>query len=339
MYISGTFDPRWNNDILNPAFGVVDGERLRGGRARLARHRTPSCSPLGTPVAVRHHGQRPLRRAHLGRCRRRNRLPDRSRVGGGRERSAGRAARQRDLGQHLSPIRASTTRASAPATAAASARRQTRCRSAFSKDGEKYSFARSRRNERSSPVVNWLLLILPGCIWGASFLFIAEGLDAVAPNGVTFTRILIGFATLSLVPAARRPIHAADRWRDRLARRAVARLSAQHVSVRRAARLVGADRHDERRHGALCRGGREPARAAPALAAPSSRVWRSDSRRGDHRAASRGAGRRRRARTGARRSPSSSRRSSRTASPSTWPRRCSSERRAAGDLARAGWWR
>jgi drug/metabolite transporter (DMT)-like permease len=61
-------------------------------------------------------------------------------------------------------------------------------------------------------VVNWLLLILPGCIWGASFLFIAEGLDAVAPNGVTFTRIAIGFLTLSLVPAARRPIRASDRW-------------------------------------------------------------------------------------------------------------------------------
>jgi drug/metabolite transporter (DMT)-like permease len=61
-------------------------------------------------------------------------------------------------------------------------------------------------------VVNWLLLVLPGCIWGASFLFIAEGLAAVAPNGVTFTRILIGFLTLSLVPAARRPIQARDRW-------------------------------------------------------------------------------------------------------------------------------
>ena len=61
-------------------------------------------------------------------------------------------------------------------------------------------------------MVNWLLLILPGCIWGASFLFIAEGLDAVAPNGVTFTRIAVGFLTLSLVPAARRPIRASDRW-------------------------------------------------------------------------------------------------------------------------------
>jgi drug/metabolite transporter (DMT)-like permease len=60
-------------------------------------------------------------------------------------------------------------------------------------------------------VIDWLLLILPGCIWGASFLFIAEGLESVAPNGVTFVRILIGFLTLSTIPAARRPIAAADR--------------------------------------------------------------------------------------------------------------------------------
>src|SRR5205814_632612 len=60
-------------------------------------------------------------------------------------------------------------------------------------------------------VIDWLLLILPGCIWGASFLFIAEGLESVAPNGVTFIRILIGFLTLSMIPAARRPIAVADR--------------------------------------------------------------------------------------------------------------------------------
>jgi drug/metabolite transporter (DMT)-like permease len=60
-------------------------------------------------------------------------------------------------------------------------------------------------------VINWLLLILPGCIWGASFLFIAEGLESVAPNGVTFVRILIGFLTLSMIRTARRPIAAADR--------------------------------------------------------------------------------------------------------------------------------
>jgi drug/metabolite transporter (DMT)-like permease len=60
-------------------------------------------------------------------------------------------------------------------------------------------------------VIDWALLVVPGMIWGASFLFIAEGLEAVGPTGVTFLRILIGFVTLSLVPAARRPILAADR--------------------------------------------------------------------------------------------------------------------------------
>jgi drug/metabolite transporter (DMT)-like permease len=62
----------------------------------------------------------------------------------------------------------------------------------------------------SKPLVDWALLVVPGVIWGASFFFIAEGLAAVAPNGVTFTRIAIGFLTLSLFPSARRPVARAD---------------------------------------------------------------------------------------------------------------------------------
>ena len=58
---------------------------------------------------------------------------------------------------------------------------------------------------------DWLLVTLPGIIWGASFLFIAEGLRAVGPNGVTFVRVLVGFLTLALVPAARRPMAKSDR--------------------------------------------------------------------------------------------------------------------------------
>ena len=61
-----------------------------------------------------------------------------------------------------------------------------------------------------SSAADWALLVVPGVIWGASFLFIAEGLAAVAPNGVTFTRIAIGFLTLSLFPTARRPVARAD---------------------------------------------------------------------------------------------------------------------------------
>ena len=53
---------------------------------------------------------------------------------------------------------------------------------------------------------DWLLVAIPGIIWGASFLFIAEGLKSVAPNGVTFTRIFVGFLTLALFPAARKKI-------------------------------------------------------------------------------------------------------------------------------------
>jgi drug/metabolite transporter (DMT)-like permease len=59
-------------------------------------------------------------------------------------------------------------------------------------------------------VIDWLLIVVPGVIWGASFLFIAEGLAAVAPDGVTFIRILVGFLTLSLVPGARKPIQPGD---------------------------------------------------------------------------------------------------------------------------------
>src|SRR4051812_29663722 len=57
------------------------------------------------------------------------------------------------------------------------------------------------------------LLILPGLIWGASYLFIAESLRSIEPNGLTFVRIAVGFLTLSLVPAARRRLAAPDRWK------------------------------------------------------------------------------------------------------------------------------
>ena len=53
--------------------------------------------------------------------------------------------------------------------------------------------------------------MLPGLIWGASFLFIAESLAALPPNGVTFLRVAIGFAVLSGFPQVRRPVARSDR--------------------------------------------------------------------------------------------------------------------------------
>jgi hypothetical protein len=72
------------------------------------------------------------------------------------------------------------------------------------------------RSSSSTPTAHtgtgdWLLLLGPGLIWGASFLFIAEGLQSVGPNGLTFARILVGFVVLGLVPSARRPILREDR--------------------------------------------------------------------------------------------------------------------------------
>lgn len=56
----------------------------------------------------------------------------------------------------------------------------------------------------------WLLPLVPGVIWGASFLFIAEGMRSIGPGGVTFVRIVVGFVTLSLFRAARKSVVRTD---------------------------------------------------------------------------------------------------------------------------------
>ena len=57
---------------------------------------------------------------------------------------------------------------------------------------------------------DWLLLVIPGIIWGASFYLIAEGLDAFDPALITPLRILFGGAVLAVIPAARQPVLRAD---------------------------------------------------------------------------------------------------------------------------------
>jgi drug/metabolite transporter (DMT)-like permease len=53
---------------------------------------------------------------------------------------------------------------------------------------------------------DWPLIATPGIIWGASFLFIAEGLKAIGPSGISFIRLFVGVATLAMFPAARKQV-------------------------------------------------------------------------------------------------------------------------------------
>jgi drug/metabolite transporter (DMT)-like permease len=61
-------------------------------------------------------------------------------------------------------------------------------------------------NDVVPATADWLLIVVPGVIWGASFLFMAEGLRAMDPAGIAFVRILVGALTLGAFPAARRAI-------------------------------------------------------------------------------------------------------------------------------------
>lgn len=57
---------------------------------------------------------------------------------------------------------------------------------------------------------DWGLLIGTAGIWGASFLFMAIGLDAFSPGIVTFLRIAFGAATVAVFPGSRRSVDRAD---------------------------------------------------------------------------------------------------------------------------------
>jgi drug/metabolite transporter (DMT)-like permease len=60
---------------------------------------------------------------------------------------------------------------------------------------------------------DWGLFASIGGIWGASFLFIAVGLEAFEPGVITWARVTLGAAVLWSFPAARAPVPATDRPR------------------------------------------------------------------------------------------------------------------------------
>lgn len=58
--------------------------------------------------------------------------------------------------------------------------------------------------------VDWATLSAVSLIWGASFLFIAEGLEAMEPGVVTLARVAFGWVALGLARGARRPVDRED---------------------------------------------------------------------------------------------------------------------------------
>ena len=120
MYISGAFDPRWNNDILNPAFRSLTANDFdvlelgwRGGAASSVRH-AGAPSPFATRKAARSWCWCGVRRAGAdGLC-------DRSRLSAGLVESARARPRRNHVRSALSRRRAATSRAFARATPAGS---------------------------------------------------------------------------------------------------------------------------------------------------------------------------------------------------------------------------
>ena len=56
----------------------------------------------------------------------------------------------------------------------------------------------------------WALTVVIGVIWGSAFLWIALGVDSLAPSVVAFGRVALGAAALAMFPMARRRIERRD---------------------------------------------------------------------------------------------------------------------------------
>lgn len=60
---------------------------------------------------------------------------------------------------------------------------------------------------------DWAIFSAVSLIWGASFLFIAIGLDSFEPGVITVLRVSLGAVTLALLPGARMRLQRDDRFR------------------------------------------------------------------------------------------------------------------------------
>jgi drug/metabolite transporter (DMT)-like permease len=70
----------------------------------------------------------------------------------------------------------------------------------------------ARSDREAFAPLDWSLFAAVGGIWGASFLFIAIGLDEFHPGFITWARVALGAGALALLPSARTKVASQD-WR------------------------------------------------------------------------------------------------------------------------------
>lgn len=63
-----------------------------------------------------------------------------------------------------------------------------------------------RAEDQPMAPVDWSTLTALSLIWGASFLFMAIGLESFEPGLVSMLRVGFGALTLAFIPAARQPV-------------------------------------------------------------------------------------------------------------------------------------
>jgi drug/metabolite transporter (DMT)-like permease len=68
-------------------------------------------------------------------------------------------------------------------------------------------------SQEAYATIDWLVLVAISLIWGASFLFIAVGLESIDPRVIAWSRLILGCAALVPFQRARRRIDPEDRAR------------------------------------------------------------------------------------------------------------------------------